>query len=169
MTVEDVLGHRTRKAIHQYISAYPGVAVTTIQNALGLSEGTLRYHLQYLERHNIISSRQQGNFRCCFPCQDGEPCLPRFPAVDPNTLTDIQRRLIDTVRTSPGLGITELESLTGINRRVLQYNIKVLREQMFIWKVGNGRSTQYHYATRELLQHELLKVATMKLLSGEQA
>jgi len=167
MSSEDVLGHRTRKVVYNYISNHPGAAFGTIKGMFDLAEGTLRYHLQYLERHKIIYSQSMGNYRCYYPTDKAGSSIITVPDIDPNTLTELQKQIVTIIRQKPGTTVSELESYTRADKRVLRYNLKVLKDQMIIWKVGNGRSTCYEIATKTRLQNELIKFVTMKFLKGE--
>jgi len=167
MPPAEVQEHETRKAVYGYIAGHPGVTPSVIQSALALAESTLRYHLRYLERHGMVFSRERGNFRCYFPAGRTAEDLVAFPEVDPSALTDVQKQITDLVRQRPGITMTDMESLTGINRRVLQYNVKVLREQMLLWKMGNGRSTCYEIASKQKLRSEMLKFLIIKFLRGD--
>jgi predicted transcriptional regulator len=49
-----------RKMIFQQISKYPGTYLRELEKALSLSLGDLQYHLQQLEKANLISSHDDG-------------------------------------------------------------------------------------------------------------
>ena len=50
------LDHKTRKMIYNLIVARPGVKYKFIKRTLELTHGTLRYHLNFLERNDKIKS-----------------------------------------------------------------------------------------------------------------
>ena len=166
MSTEKAMDHRSRKMIYQYISDHPGSTFTTIQKAFDLTEGTLRYHLHYLDRHKMIDSRSKGNYRCYYPCDSRSTPLT-IPEQNLSTLTELQRQLVTIIQQRSGVTISDLESMVRQERRVIQYNLKVLRDRLLILKVGNGRNTRYEYATGERLHKELIKFLTMKFLNGE--
>jgi predicted transcriptional regulator len=49
-----------RKMIFQQISKYPGTYLREMEKTLSLSLGDLQYHLQQLEKANLISSHDDG-------------------------------------------------------------------------------------------------------------
>ena len=52
--------HPTRKVLYQFIVENPGASFQLILNILKVPEGTLRYHLQQLQRSKrIIKERSQ--------------------------------------------------------------------------------------------------------------
>ncbi|MHA2001596.1 MAG: winged helix-turn-helix transcriptional regulator [Promethearchaeota archaeon] len=61
---DDYLGNQKR--IYNFVKINPGVHLRRIQRELNLSLGTLRYHLKYLEKQEILSSEQQGNKKIFF-------------------------------------------------------------------------------------------------------
>ena len=169
MSDDEVLRHRTRKLVFNYVSAHPGSSFGTIREVFDLTEGTLDYHLHYLERHGLMRSTSQGRQRLYYPVHAAAPgeLQVRLPEFDPASLTEVQQRILTIIRQKPGMSISELETVSGMNRRVLQYNIKVLRERMVVVKQGNGRSTRYESATQEKLNEELNRFVIMKFLKGE--
>ena len=80
-----------------------------------------------------------------------------YPGFDFNALTRPQQRILTSIKQNPGISISELVWITKINKRVIQNNIKKLREMMIICKVGHNRETGYEYMTRERSQSELHK------------
>ncbi len=53
--------HSVRRAIVDYLRANPGAHLRQISRDLGLSLGTLRWHIGVLERHGMIRERKKGN------------------------------------------------------------------------------------------------------------
>ena len=47
---ELVLQHDTRRMIYNYIVEHPGVAFNELKKVFELTDGTLRYHVEYLKR-----------------------------------------------------------------------------------------------------------------------
>ena len=169
MSAERALKQKTRKLIYNYICTHPGVSNATIREVFDLKQGTLSYHLNYLERCELIISKVSGKFRCCYPVDppNSTSLLRKAFHFDPGTLTELQQRLLAVVKQRPGINITELETMLNVNRRVLQYNIKVLREKMLVWKIGNGRNTQYEFASQERIHNELSRFAIMQYMNGD--
>ena len=54
-----------------------------------------------------------------------------------------------------------------LDRRVIQYSVKKLRNMMVVWKVGNGRKTGYEYVTKDRLQQELMRLLITKFVNDE--
>ena len=167
MEPESVMKHKTRKMVYNYISAHPGAAFGTIQSVFDLTVGTLRYHLGYLEKHRLLTSRLNGGHKCYYPTNDTGSGLGNHPGLDMNTLTEPQKTILDLIQQRPGIQIGELETSTGLDRRVIQYNLERLRGLKIVWKVGNGRNTRYEYVTNERLREDLAKLLMVKFLNDE--
>ena len=167
MQSETTLDNKTRKMVYNYISRHPGVTFSTIMGVLELTEGTLRYHLNYLERCRKILSTSKGKHRCYYSKDRTKSDLKPFTGFDFNTLTKPQQRIATIIRHNPGISIGELVKITKLNKRDLQYNVKKLRDLMIIWKVGNGRNTGYEYVTKDKLRKELFKLLIVKFLHDE--
>ncbi len=167
MSFENVLGHKTRRVVYNYISKHPGVSFGTIMGVLDLTEGTLRYHLNYLERGKKIQSKSKGKYRCYYSNRKVKSSLKQIPGFDLHTLTKPQQRILTLIQQHPGIPVRDLVKLTKLNKRDLQYNLKKLRDDMIIWKVGNGRNTGYEYVTKDKLRSEMFKLLIVKFLNNE--
>jgi predicted transcriptional regulator len=169
MYSKSVMENKTRKMIYNYISAEPGVSFSTIRGVLDIAESTLRYHLQYLERENRIYSKLEGNHRNYYTNDRQRIRYVHFieEKDESEELTKLQHRLLTLIRQNPGITINELMKITRQNKKVIQNNIKKLREHLMIWKVGFGRNTGYEYLTKKRLQSELFKLLILKFLRNE--
>ena len=59
-SVESIIELKTRHLIYQIISKYPGMHLRGIIKKSKLSEGTVRYHLQYLKRKDLIKTDSEA-------------------------------------------------------------------------------------------------------------
>ena len=51
-----------RKRIFNYILKYPGLHLQDLIRRLNLSNGTVRYHLKYLEKRGLITTRANDGY-----------------------------------------------------------------------------------------------------------
>ena len=62
MEKRDTLELETRKKIHHYILKYPGLHFRELMRKLNLPNGTLGYHLQYLEKRGLITTKSEDGY-----------------------------------------------------------------------------------------------------------
>ena len=66
---KNTLEHRTRKMIYNLIVARPGATYNFIKRTFDLTDGTLRYHLNYLERNDKLRSKLEQRNKCYYPVE----------------------------------------------------------------------------------------------------
>jgi predicted transcriptional regulator len=102
-----------------------------------VKNGTLSYHLGVLEKTELIQSRREGlKYRAFYPTGMNFPKAERF------RLTDLQIRIIGSIRSQPGLTQKEIAQLLGQKPQTINYNIKVLGQAGLISVVKAGRKTR---------------------------
>ncbi len=60
VATDAVLALKTRRRIYETVRTSPGSHLREIQRAVGLSFGSVSYHLGYLRRHNLIKEEKDG-------------------------------------------------------------------------------------------------------------
>jgi predicted transcriptional regulator len=163
-----VLDHQARKRIYNHILTHPGISYTTLKNILDLPDGTLRYHIEYLEKAQRILPDIENGKRCYYPFQnefvdtqilDDRPQFHRF--------TEIQQNILSAIKRQPGITQKELQRRTNLGRFTIRYNIKKFIDMGYIRSTNSEKYVRYEYMTDELLRHEVLIRLTMKLINNE--
>ncbi len=164
---DDVLEHETRKKIYNHILAYPGVSFNIIKNVLDLTDGTLRYHLKYLEGKNEIRTSKMGKIKCYYPVH--QTILgSRFQSGSGQyKLSDTNERLINIIQRQPGITQKEIILKTRLKKITAVYNINKLVKLGLIKKEKNGKIVHYYYMTDEDLRKKILNKLIKKLLDRE--
>ncbi|MGA1873479.1 MAG: winged helix-turn-helix transcriptional regulator [Thermoplasmatota archaeon] len=165
MGEESILRNETRRSIYRHIFNYPGVQFTVLKEIFGIPEGTLRYHLRYLERKERVRS-SLVNGRRCYYTTDTNVVEGRGPPHGSPPLTDVQEKILKIVRRSSGITQKELCSETSLNRFTLMYNLKKLMSGGYVRRYNVGREVHYEYISRERLEREVLRRAAIDLLKG---
>ncbi len=137
MRRDRLLEHDTRNRIYEYINLHPGSHYRAVMNDLGLHMGTTTHHLNMLEQQRYIKSYQDGMYRRFYP----------FDAKIKNglILTDIQKRILQTIQGVPGISQTGIAQKIGQTRKIVHYHIKLLADAGFVQVESIGRETNCYY------------------------
>lgn len=140
LSKKKIFENRTRHDLIELIGSNPGIYFNEIKRVLGNKPGSLLYHLNVLERNEIIRSRLIGNYRsfCLFDERNGPDLI----------LTLFQRLLLFKVYSQPGLTQTEMSRQIGKSRTVIFYNASILRDFGLIFVDKNGRTTRYYVSCK---------------------
>ncbi len=156
------LDHQTRELLLDRIKDRPGISFSMLMRALSLNEGTLRYHLNYLERKELITSRKEGTRRMYFTSflsSSGRP--------GGGGLNREQTRVLNLIRGNPGIKPEEILASTDLSRRGLRRVVDKLKKEHIIWEVENGNGPGYEVITRQRLVEEMLLDLAEKFLKGD--
>src|SRR5437588_11170831 len=64
---EDILAVQTRKDLYDFVRRNPGFHLRELARALNLSITLTDYHLRFLERHDLITSSMDGEYKRFYP------------------------------------------------------------------------------------------------------
>ena len=115
------LENQVRKMICAHIVEYPGVSFSTLKRFHDLNDGTLRYHLTYLERAEKITSKLEAGKLHYYPY-----AKPVIHSKSTNTnlrsheLTPHQELILNAIKQNPGINQTELIAKTSLKRHILR-------------------------------------------------
>src|SRR5438445_442799 len=119
---DELLDHETRGMIRGYILVHPGDSYSDIRSNLGLSNGTLSYHLMVLEREGIVRSHARGSRKLFYP-RDAR--LPN----DGGGMHEVQIRMLHAIEEIPGLAVTDLAGALGITSQLALYHLRALAKE----------------------------------------
>ncbi|MGA1873079.1 MAG: winged helix-turn-helix transcriptional regulator [Thermoplasmatota archaeon] len=128
-----VLNHPTRNLVIDYLKDHPGAHFKSISRGIAVPPGTLRHHLNTLEREGLVRSSYEGMFRRYFPT--GAHLDPaRMEAGNRNAI-------IEVLGMYPGISQNDLRSIVSIPKQTLSYHLKRLQEEGRIRKEKKGSGT----------------------------
>ena len=135
LSPDEILNNKIRREIYQYIKSHPGEHFRSILLNLGLTNGTLAYHLYTLEKEELIKSRKDGLYRRFYPTgYKVEPVIPT------NGMGQIYRLIVS----EPGITQKEVSERLGIPSSSVNYSVKKLRRQGLIEIRREGRYTRLY-------------------------
>ncbi|MCK4613918.1 MAG: winged helix-turn-helix transcriptional regulator [Thermoplasmata archaeon] len=133
---EDTLNHQTRARVYEHILDNPGDSYASILKTLDLKNGTLVHHLRTLERQRYVKSKKDGKFKRFYPWGT------KVGIRDPNFLTDIQSKIVDIIKSNPGISQAHIANMLGKSRQSINYQVRILRDAGLINVVKHGISTR---------------------------
>lgn len=164
---ENVFENKTRKKIYNHIKIHPGIPFNIIKKVFDLKEGTLRYHLKYLESRNEIRSFTKGKKRCFYPIKKTIFNSRSELDLRLHRLTNSQEQLLNAIQCKPGITQKELIYMTGLKRITITINMKKLLGYGVVRKEPNGKYICYYYISDTELRKKLIKKLVFKFVNNE--
>jgi DNA-binding MarR family transcriptional regulator len=124
-------------SVHEYIYGHPGQSYNAIKRKLKLSNGTLGYHINSLEREGIVTSERDGILKRFYPA--GGSAEKGKEVVE---LTNVQQGILDAIVSKPGLSQKEIQKNLGITQQRVNYNIKLMADARLIRVERDGKRTR---------------------------
>jgi predicted transcriptional regulator len=165
---DEVLENKIRRMIFNLIVEYPGVSFNVIKNIFELTESGIRYHLNYLEKNNKISSSMERGIKCYQP----HPASVSIPistkeVFGSHKLPPHQELILTTIMRYPGINQKDLIKRTGINRFKINRDIRSLKSLNLIKNTRQHNITCYEYIPDVELKFKILKGFMVKYLNSE--
>lgn len=114
---EDILAVRTRKDLYDFVRKNPGFHLREIARALSLSITLADYHLRFLEKHELVSSSMDGEYKRYYPRSMPGDASARA------ALTDKQKLVLAYLRQPIPLRILAflMERESGTHKQILEH------------------------------------------------
>ncbi|MCK5548500.1 MAG: winged helix-turn-helix transcriptional regulator, partial [Thermoplasmata archaeon] len=128
---EDVLDLENRRRIYQFISRFQGAHLREIKRALGLEVGVLGYHLDYLEKKEIITSKK-GKYRKRYFTKALSPGDKELLGV---LRQKALRNILMHILLHPRCTFKELLGASRISKSTLSFHLSKLRKMKLVAKV----------------------------------
>jgi outer membrane protein assembly factor BamB/predicted transcriptional regulator len=131
---EKILDNFIRGQLYGMILEWPGSSFSELKRKMKRPTGTVAYHLQALEKEEMIKSVSRGTKKLFFPST--------FIVSDEYfTLTDAQRVVYNVVKVNPGISQKGIAKRTGFKTSRINKIIHRLSERGML-DVVKGKSTQ---------------------------
>lgn len=166
--VDVVLENKIRKMVFNLIVEYPGVSFNKLKNIFEISDSNLRYHLNYLEKNDKISSALEHGIKCYYPHPASVTISKKTQGVlESHKLNPYQKRLLTTIMRYPGINQKELIKKTGIDRSKARRNLFTLKNLTLIKNSKRHNTTCYEYIPDVEMKYTIMRDLVMKFLNNE--
>ncbi len=137
---EEALELENRRRIFRLVTKFPGIHLRDIQKRLELSMGVLEYHLNYMEKEQILSAESDGYRKSYFVRADVQHG-------DKSTLAllrqEAPRRIIMLVLLRKTATFKEILDETKTSKSTLSFHMKKLTEAGLVSSERVGRELAY--------------------------
>lgn len=130
----------SRREIFQHVSENPGVHFRALLEALDYAQGTVQYHLHWLEDEGLVESSTDGQFTRYYPADS-------FDEVDQAVMNALRRecarRIVAHLATAGPLSTSELSDRIEKSPSTVSWHLSKLAEADIVTSERQGRSVEY--------------------------
>jgi predicted transcriptional regulator len=145
--VEDGQSGETSERILQFIQNNPGCHLRKIREMIGISQGTVQYHTDRLEKMGRITSTRSGFYKYYFPVgiiQNNEKEILQI--LRQETARQILMFIVE--RQAPTQ--TDIVNSIGISASSVNWHMKRLIELRLVEKIREGKYKRYQLQDRKV-------------------
>lgn len=151
MTEKPELG--TRKAVYEAVVRNPGIHLREIERLTNLPLGVVRYHVDKLQREDLIFAQEDRYFKRFFP-------RGRIPNVPTETFAVLRqqslRRIVLQLLNNPGSNHTAMKQALGLPASTLSTYLAILLEKGVIRRERRGKENLYSVSDEESVMKVLI-------------
>ena len=130
----------TRKRIYDFIKEYPGTHMREIQRRLNLPIGVLKFHIQYLTKHDMITEKPDRYYKRYY-------ISGTLGSIDREALTVLRQKyprwIILYLIQHPKVKHKDLLEQFGLKPSTLSFYLKSLVEKNIVIRKRVGRESIY--------------------------
>src|SRR5687768_1803215 len=128
---EDLLQLDARRKLYRCVEDYPGLHLAELARLAGLEANHAKYHLAYMEKHGLLSSRDEDGYWRFFPRQEGPIGMQESISAHEKELLALMRQPIPLhvvlILLEGGVAShTEIEKQVRVGRTTLHYHMRKL-------------------------------------------
>ncbi len=160
--MKELLELDSRRRIFEFLQEYPGLHLRELERQLGMDVRALKYHLDFLERNEAITSLMQEGYLRYYPRQWDEGFFrERIGASEKRALGLLRQRMplhLALLLIERGEMTSEdLHRQAGIAASTLSYQMKKLTQLRLVESRTSGRRKVYRVADPQALVQFLLR------------
>jgi len=143
----------TRKRVYDLVVSSPGVHLREIERLTSLPLGVVRYHLERLQREDLIFAEEDRYFKRFFP-------KGRIPNVSTGTFVALRqealRKIVLLLLNSPGSNHASLMTSLGFPASTLSTYLSILLRKNVIKREKKGKENLYFIVDEESVMKVLM-------------
>ena len=114
---EEILAVKTRKDLYEFVRKNPGFHLREVSRALNLSITLADYHLRFLEKHELIMSAMDGEYKRFYPRS-----TPGQADIRP-ALTELEKQILAFLRQPVPLRVIDflMEREAATHKEMLEH------------------------------------------------
>jgi predicted transcriptional regulator len=159
---DDLLELESRRRVFEYVQKFPGLHLREIGRGTSLHPNHVKYHLQYLQKHDLVSSRKEDGYWRFFPREEGSVGLRETVGADKKQLLALLRQpvplhtvllLLERGQASQG----ELAQGVGVAQATLHYHLGKMERTGLVVSWKDGRERYYKVGNERVIAELLLR------------
>jgi predicted transcriptional regulator len=143
-----------RRKIYDAIKSVPGIHFRELNRRLGITLGVIEYHLKYLEKHEMIVSKQEGRYKRYY-------IIGKLGSKDKELMGLLQqqmpRRILMHLLLNPKTTQKQLRKEFKISASTLSFHISKLLSAELVDTVKKGRKHSYVVSDEEKVANLLIQ------------
>lgn len=159
---DDLLALDARRTIYEWVEKYPGLHLREIARGAHLEPNHVKYHLTYLEKHGLVSSRREEGYWRFWPKTE-----TRVGAHD--SLPPAEKKVLSLLRREVPLHVTllllesgetnqrTLAEKVGTSQSTMSYHLKRMEREGLVERRKEGREVWYRLVEADQVQALLLR------------
>ena len=152
--MDRILQLEARKRVFDAIKENPGIHMRGLERKTGIPMGTLRYHLRYLEKHEMIVEKRSGRMVTYYPSVSGSSVDAQDKKYLAVLRQEIPRLIVLHLMMHPHTSHSDLKPHFMISPSTLSYHLKKLLDSGIIIKDSEGL---YYVADEERVARILIR------------
>ena len=152
--MDDPLELDTRKRIYRFVQDFPGAHMREIGRALAIPMGTLEYHLHYLGKADLLTTRQDARYTRYFATGGLSRREKDVLAV---LRQKVPRQISAHLLLAPGSSHGELLTKFNLSASTLSFHLKKLVTTGLVAQEKAGRENLYRVIEPDLISRVLIQ------------
>lgn len=159
---DDLLSLDARRRLFEYVQQFPGLHLREIARGTGMETNHAKYHLRYLEKHGLLSSRREEGYLRFFAKEEGSIGLREALAPHEKTVLALLRQpiplhtillLLETETAS----VEDLRAKVQVPHSTLLYHLGKLERAGVVQSERVGRERMFRLVDRERISQQVTR------------